>query len=179
MRILRYLLNNANKKSPIGRGYVEIGKIIEVFESVSIRKNVVIDTLVRLSGFNLIEYDNQSRTNIDNATYAKLTAAGKYYYEVLSSEFTYLDLVMVDTPLSDEDLNSTLTKEIYDTDLECRVKKVGMFIDYLENTEQNEIQTHPEYSFSEVTNNQFVPVIKQKYTEFIDRLQQNHKITVI
>ncbi|MDD2540997.1 MAG: hypothetical protein PHH28_08125 [Desulfuromonadaceae bacterium] len=177
LRILKYLLDNANKKSQVGRGFVEIGKIVEVFESISIRKNVVIDSMVRLSGFNLIEYDNQSRTNIDNATYAKLTAAGKYYYEVLCNEFTYLDLVMVDTPLSDDILNNTLIKEIYNNELENRIVKVRMFIDYLEKTEQAEIQSHPEYSFSEVTNNQFVPTAKRKYTEFVDRLQQNHKIS--
>jgi hypothetical protein len=133
--------------------------------------------MIRLSGFNLIEYDNQSRTNIENATYVKLTAAGKYYYEVLCTEFTYFDLVMVDTPLSDESLNSTLTKEVYNNELENRILKVGMFIDYLEKTEQAEIQSHPEYSFSEVTNNQFVPIAKLKHIEFVDRINRNHKIS--
>jgi len=108
LRILHYLLKRTNVGSSIGRGYVDISDLVNVASSVFIKKEVITDSLLRLSGFNLVEYDNQSKTEIKSAAFVKITASGQYYLKHLKHEFVYLDSVYVDSPISDHRTASRL-----------------------------------------------------------------------
>lgn len=166
LKILKFLLYRSNKRSSIGRGYVEIDELIEIFESVSIKKEVVIDSLLRLSTFNLCEYDNQSKTGIKNANYVKITAAGKYYLLYLVNEFQYVDAVLIDTPISDDDVFANIKKTINSVDLDKRINRTNQFLEYLSKTEEEEHKSHPEYLHHELTNKKFCDDIVQKFTYF-------------
>lgn len=170
LRILKYLEYRSNKRSKIGSGYVLIDELISIFESVSIKRDVVIDSLLRLSGFNLVEYDNQSKTDIKNATYVKITASGKYYSNSIVKEFVYLDSVFVDTPLSDAKLIDTLRREINATDLDKRVERTTLFLQYLCACETEEHHVHPEYFHNELTNIVFCEEIYRNFNSLKERL---------
>ena len=81
-----------------------------------INRDAIIDSLLRLSKFNLVEYDNLSRENIKTASYVKITAAGKYYLKKLIFEFVYIDALALDTPISDISVFTTLMKRLNKTD---------------------------------------------------------------
>jgi energy-coupling factor transporter ATP-binding protein EcfA2 len=163
MKILSYLLERCNKKSPIGRGYVLIDDLFSTAENISIHRDVIKDCLSRLSGFNLVEYDNQSKTDLENATYVKLTAAGRYYLNNLTHEFVYLDLVSIDTPISDFDLHNYLKKFVNTTDLEIRFDRTKRFLKYLVKFENEEFKNHPEYLHSDFSTKKFCEDIANQF----------------
>ena len=172
LRLLRYLDYRSNKRSEIGSGYVQIDELIKIFESVSIKKEVVIDSLLRLSGFNLIEFDNQSRTDIKSAIYAKITASGKYYLENIIKEFVYLDSILIDTPISGLNCFEDLRKSVNDTDLDKRISRTSIFLKYLCECEKTEHQEHPEYFHNELTNFIFSDPIKENFSQFKDYIEK-------
>lgn len=155
LRIIKYLLNNNNKRSPIGRGYVSIEELISKAELTGIRRDVIYDSLLRLASWRLIEFDNQSKKDVLNASYAKITNAGEYYLSNLKNEFVYLDGVLVDTPLSDDSLFRYIKRFINSTDITRRLERTQRFVDYLETAESNEFKVHPEYISSDLTNHYF------------------------
>jgi hypothetical protein len=166
LRILKYLNYRSNKRSRIGSGYVLIDDLIKIFEGVSIKKEVVIDSLLRLSGFNLVEFDNQSRTDIKNAVYTKITASGKYYINNITKEFVYLDSVFIDTPISSIQLFGILTRSLNETDLDKRLARTKCFIEYLCECEKDEHKDHPEYFHNELTNVVFCDNIYNHFLHF-------------
>ncbi len=82
LRILKYLITKSNTKTKIGHGYVLIDNILKEAERVMITNIVIKDTLVRLSSYNLVEYDNQSKNDIEHAAYVKITPAGNYILKI-------------------------------------------------------------------------------------------------
>lgn len=172
LRILKYLLNRANRRSEIGRGYVSIQELISTANDVFIKREVIRDSLLRLSYYNLIEYDNQSRINLDSATYVKLTPAGKYYLSELIYEFVYLDSIFIDTPISSTTTVKKIEKLCDTTDLELRLQRTTIFVDYLYQSESDEFKDHPEYLQSEYTNSQFAKEIKERFQSFQEHLRQ-------
>ena len=163
LRVLRYLLNRNNKKSLIGRGYVAINELIASGEEVSIRRGVIYDLLLRLSHFNLVEFDNQSKTDVSGASYVKITHAGRYYLLNLIYEFVYLDSVLIDSPISDESLAELLAKLSIDPDLDRRLERTQLFVDYLKQAELDEFKDHPEYATSDLTDTRFGEDIAQAF----------------
>jgi hypothetical protein len=172
IRILKYLLTRFNKRAAIGRGYVAIQELFSAGNEVFIKKEVIRDSLLRLSFFNLIEYDNQSRVELDSATFVKITPAGKYYLLELIYDFVYLDSIFMDTPISSLTVRQRL-KKLYDiTDLGSRLDRTRVFGDYLHQSEIDELKEHPEYLQNEFTNHLFGKEIKERFDSFDQALRQ-------
>lgn len=155
LRVLEYLLNRNNRKSPIGRGYISIDALISAGEEAAIRREALCDSLLRLSQFSLVEFDNQSKTDLAKASYVKITHAGKYYLMHLVYEFSYLDTVLVDTPVSDDSLFNYLWKYHETYDLNERLGRTERFLEYLRQAEVDEFREHPEYVNSEFANTHY------------------------
>lgn len=172
MRILYYLHERSNKKSQIGRGYVLIDDIFSTAENISIHRDVIKDSLTRLSSFNLVEYDNQSKTDVESAAYAKITAAGRYYLTNLTHEFVYLDLVLIDTPISDLDLHRYLRKFVHSTEIEIRFERTRRFLKYLVQFENEEFKNHPEYLHSDFSNKKFCADIARQYEKEEEQIKK-------
>jgi len=171
LRILKYLFDRQNKKSDIGRGYVNIDDLISTADIVSIRKEVIRDSLLRLSHFNLVEFDNQSRTNLTFASYVKITHAGRYYLANLIYEFVYLDSVLIDTPIWDSFLRTKLQKLSIDPDLAKRLERTEIFVNYLKQAELLELKEHPEYASSDFTNYRFGESIADRFPALKKKVQ--------
>jgi hypothetical protein len=167
LRILHYLKNNENSSTPIGRGFVLIDDILHEAEEVLIKRNVIIDSMLRMAKFNLIAFDNQSNIDISNASYVTITASGKMYIESIIYEFIYLDSVEVDTPISDPEIIKFLKKNISTTDLATRILKTSKFVRYLEKSENEEFLRNPQYLQSKYSNISFGKLIKISFNEFI------------
>ena len=166
LRILQYLKNRQNKssKSRIGRGFVDINELINSTEEISIPRPVVIDSLSRLAYFRLIELDNQSKTNIDEASFVRITPAGIYYVNSeLISDFTYLDTIFVDTPISDIVVFDNLKPLIDVIELIKRIERTETFINYLVQAEESEYSSRPEYNGHELTQRRFAAEIREKF----------------
>lgn len=166
LRILNYLNDRSNVYSLIGKGYVLINDLFIVAEDVSIRREVIIDSLLRLSLFNLVEYDNLSKINLDNAAYVKITPAGRYYLTELIFKFVYLDSIITDIPISEQSLLRQFRYLINSTELKYRVERVDRFVKYLIDSEINDFKDYPQFSQSSFTNRYFAKEISKSFDEF-------------
>lgn len=170
LRIMNYLKNRLSGCTQQGRGFVEIDSIINEGEKVGINRTIIDDALITLAAFGLIEFENQSKKGYEYATYVRITNTGLYYIRYLIKKFVYLDLVWMDTPMVKEDIVEKLLKLVVETkpqklpqDVESRLLRTTIFIEYLHEVEQNELKNHAEYTDSDLTRNTFIPKIKEHF----------------
>lgn len=163
LRILNYAFINRPNESSLGRGFLEINKLIQEADDLFISKDAIIDSLKKLAHFGLIKFDNQSKTDIDSATYFKITATGGYYLVILAKRFIYLDIVNIDTPICDINVVKEIRRRIDTTRLDEKFKRTAMFIEYLKQMEENEIADNPEYAHSQLTSRDFMKKITNSF----------------
>jgi len=173
LRILKVLIDKENTKSKIGRGYYEIDLLISIFSQLNVNKDIVIDDLKRLSFLSLVIYDNQSKTNVEFASYVKVTASGKLYFNELIYQFGYLDAIIVDTPISSEVYYTEIRRLINDNDLSSRILKTKYFIKYIIEAERLEIENNPVLINNEYVNSIFSEKIKLSFNDFVRARQAN------
>ncbi len=176
LRVLRYLADRFNKRSPIGRGYVLIDDLFSTAADVFIGHEVIADSLLRLSQFNLVEYDNQSRIDLKKASYAKITPAGSYYLTKLIYEFVYHDAILIDTPISDKSSLKELRRLSHATDIKLRLERANIFVNYLAKSELDEIKEHPEYLHNEFTNKYFSEIIISRLKPVEAEIRHKNKL---
>ena len=138
LRILNYLYNRLSYQPPQGRGFVEIDSIIDEAERLLINREAIADSLKKMAHFGLVEFENQSKQGYETATYARITNTGMYYLEELVHQFPYLDLVWMDTPISDKNLVRELLRHVVELralktekDLDERFYRTESFLNYL------------------------------------------------
>jgi hypothetical protein len=172
LHILDYLQNRISGYSRHGRGFVEIDEIIQEGERVGIFRPALEDSLIRMADYGLVEFENQSREGFATANFVKITNTGAYYLTELSHTFQYLDLVMIDTPISDSAVVDELLKHVVelrkqktDKDILERFYRTEVFLDYLLKREEIEAKTKSEYQYSDLTRRLFMQEIIQSYRE--------------
>jgi len=172
LRILNYLRNRLSYEPIQGRGYVEIDGIIREAERMSINKGAIKDSLIKMAFFGLVEFENQSKHGYKTATYVRITNTGTYYLEELVRNFVYLDLMWIDTPISNRDLVRELLKCVVelkdlrvDESLAQRFDRTEKFLDYLMEMEEQEFKNSPEIKDSDLTQVHFIPDIRKNYDE--------------
>ena len=163
LRILNYAFINRSNESSLGRGYIEINRLLQEAEDLFIPKEAVIDSLLKLAKFDLITFDNQSKQDIGTATYFKITSTGGYYLVILVKKFIYLDLIHIDTPISDINTVNELRRKIDTTLLDEKFMRTIKFLEYLNDKEEIEFAENPEYLNSLLTNRQFMKWIINEF----------------
>jgi len=172
LRILNYLYSRVSYQPTEGRGFVEIDSIIREAERMMINRTAIAGSLIELARFGLVEFENQSKQGYDKATYVRITNTGIYYLNELVHQFIYLDLVWMDTPISDKHLTSKLLNYVVELrpekterDLDERFERTELFLNYLEASEEKEFTDNPEFYESDLTRVRFMPEIIKSYEE--------------
>ena len=170
LRILNYLYNRIGRQTSQGRGFVEIASIISEAERVNISQKAIEYSINNMVDYGLIQFENQAKDNYYRPIAVSITNTGIYYLNELSRDFVYLDLVWMDTPLTDNALIDFLLARLVETnsaktenDLYTRFERTEAFINHLKVMEINELRSKPEYKFSELTNKEFMPEIIEAY----------------
>src|SRR5439155_20700962 len=88
-------------------------------------------------------------------------SAGRYYLEHLSSIFSYLDLMWHDTPFADRQVCDELVRLMHSTDLAERLKRVDVFLDYLEKHEKQELVPSGISKLGSLLSVSFLPRIRE------------------
>jgi len=172
LHVLSYLNDRLVYNPPTGRGYVEIDSIIREAERVGISREAISYSLITMARFSLVQFENQSKQGYQTATFVRLTNTGSYYLNELVRKYIYLDLVWMDTPISDE----AIVKELLDyvielnryknpDDIERRFQRTEIFLDYLKTMEERDFKNNPEFKDSDLTRREFMPTIIQSYNE--------------
>jgi hypothetical protein len=166
LRILKFLIERDNKRSPIGgRGYVNINELISVAEEISIRRDAIYDSLRTMCQFGLIELDNQSKKDIMGASYVKITHSGKYYFFKLVYEFAYLDSIIVDTPIAVRAYFGDLMRHVDDLEIPGRLTRTEEFIKYLKESEVTEQSDHPEFQDNLFSSDLFADKVQKHFNK--------------
>jgi len=170
LRILDYLYRRMNYFVALEKGFVPIDQIMEDAEIGGISEKAIGDSLGRLSRNLLVEYNNQNRDGFDTAEYVRITATGVYYLEYLVGSFAYLDLVFGDTLISDTEtskkLKQGLRADLIRDKVErmmARFERTEIFLEYLSESEEEEIKRFPSLLYSDLTQTRFMDRILEGY----------------
>ena len=114
------------------RGYVGADEIYAYTQSLGFQPSQVSDTLEKLHLHKLIETDAKdtgARHYEPLARRYRITTVGSYYYQKLIGKFTYVDAVIVDTPIVD----TQWRQKIHDApSISSRLSRAEAFRQYLD-----------------------------------------------
>jgi hypothetical protein len=185
LAILNYLRNRLAYDTRHGRGYVEIDRIMNEAEELSINEAAMSDSIKKMAAFGLVQFENQSKEGYDRATYVRITNMGTYYLGKLIHTFPYLDLVWMDTPISDASTVKFLLQYVvelvpYKTPqyLEDKFARTELFLNYLDEMEKSMFANNPEFKHSDLTSREFMPQILEHFNKDRDAILKSRGKTV-
>lgn len=150
LRVIRALLARRGESTREGQGFVEIGHLLSMGEDVFDNREDLLRSLTRLVARQLIETNTKSTDTIAGASHVRVTSAGWYYSRFLVRAFSYVDLVLQDTPLNDATVEHSLRAQVDRVDnlsdreeqkverMQVRSGRVREFLDYLQREESFE-----------------------------------------
>ncbi len=160
LKILSYAEERASIDSPLERGFIAINELIKHSYEISIPQEAVEQSLLELAKYGLIILNTRSRETLEGASHFRITECGNYYLRVLPNRFSYINLVLADTPIADSDLVKKLRNMLPSKDIDIRFERSKLFIMYLREMEDRETRFNPEYENS--------PLGKYKFTKKIE-----------
>jgi hypothetical protein len=184
------LLSLLHESTPEGRGYVELSRLINIFEDRFDNRQDVLVTLDRLVSKQLIDANTRSTENIQGASHVRVTSAGWYYVRYLVKSFAYLDLVLQDTPVEKKAVCDKLTASVRQVDnlsdkeskkterVRARFVRVGVFLDYLREEEDKERAHFDLYTVNSPIAELIVPPIRAQFEQekkWIERRLRNKR----
>ena len=168
LRLLEILSKNQNISAAIGKGFYKISEIIERFMKLNYDPSYIIEHLDALLKYNLIETDSNIRTTVSKSEYIRITASGEYYLTYLIYEFVYLDVIITDIPIFDEDMFAKILaifkkeKGTGERRIVLRVDATDMLLHYFEQLENAEIESMQDLG-DPVFSTRFIDKIKESF----------------
>jgi hypothetical protein len=136
-RLLEYLFFHRTRSSfAFGMGFIPTETIKSEFAKIGTSEIDIAESLKLLGSYALVENDIYDFKAI-SAAY-RITPAGRYYMRFLTGRFSYLDLVLQDTPISDNSAFHIIKKLTVSRDMDDRFARVTAFAQYLNNEEERE-----------------------------------------
>lgn len=128
--ILLAQLERLSQKSSL-EGYIDIANLYPYLQHLGFTPSQVDWSVNRLLYRNLIESPTRSyeHTHVHLKLYLRLTSIGAYYIKNLIRKFTYVDAMVLDTPLVDPKALSEILDVIKISD---RLLRAKVFCDYLD-----------------------------------------------
>lgn len=137
--ILKYLFYNAQDKNSVE---TPVENIVNIFTKLGVSENGIFSVLNTMIKNELIR--NKEGDDLELTSTVFITMSGGYYINILSKRFSYLESILFDTNIHDDNVwekLAVLSQEIEETDsisdrMELRRERVLLFIDYLEEIEK-------------------------------------------
>jgi hypothetical protein len=184
LRLIRALGERRGESTREGQGFVEIARVVGTSEDIFDNREDVVRTLNRLVVRQLVEANTKSTDNIAGASHVRITSAGWYYARYLVGSFSYLDLVLQDTPLNDSDVEQQLRNAVEEVDnlsdredeklnrMQVRFRRVRTFLAYLraeEDWEQSEFDLSVRGG---IWADPFIPAIQKGFEKEIAHIER-------
>ena len=142
------MLNNKSNDKPSG-GFVDAKYIVQKFDNDFNLKEDAEKHMDIFLARGLVESSNRLEEYNETVDQIRITAFGKYFYENLCLDFTYLDLVSLDCGIYDEDMHHRFVRDAsreldlyfsgnFMERIKLRLNRVDMFINYLIKQEDKE-----------------------------------------
>ena len=143
-RILVRLVAAEGASSPHGQGFVPVPTLLREYRQSFGFAEDFVHWCGELLRRNLLESEPPRVGDIQQADAIRITAAGSYYWRYLVRSFAYIDLVFVDTPMSDQALVRRLHSMADMSDMVVRFDRVREFLSYLSQKEAGELAVSAE-----------------------------------
>ncbi|AUD03272.1 ATP-binding protein [Spirosoma pollinicola] len=148
IQILYYLKSKIDKVGYLEK-YIPVINISEDFSKLSYKPSIIIAEINELLKFNLIEtedslLDKDSELDLPDNSNISISMKGNYYVKSLIPTFAYMDLIVQDTPIFDDDFYTRIRKSFPLADdtgkrsLYLRKLVVERFVEYLKYQEKKE-----------------------------------------
>lgn len=138
-RILARLSAAEGVASAHGEGFVSVSALLKEYRESFGFADDFVQWTAELLRRDLIESEPPRVGDIRQADAVRVTAAGAYYWRYLVRAFSYIDLVLVDTPVADIALARRLGSLAEMTDLTVRFGRVRAYLEYLQIKETAEL----------------------------------------
>ncbi len=129
LRLLAYLYHHRNHTSALGVGFVRTETIETEFLRIGTSKPDISESLRIMARYSLIQNDIYDPSKIGEGYH--ITLAGRYYLRYLAVRFAYLDQMLQDTPISDNQAFCAILDRIDSREMDERFARVQAFWDYL------------------------------------------------
>jgi hypothetical protein len=145
--LMNFLAFQSHKATNAGLGFVPVTHVDQFLAALGMTGEVRKETLVRLAELELLEPDVKMVQSFDEWTYIRITAFGLYLLRVLVTRFSYIEAIMLDTPVTNLEIHrriSGLYLEGTKPSLHQRVLCARDFLLYLQGEEvleQTRVQT--------------------------------------
>lgn len=163
LRILQWLYERRHESSFYGRGFHQLGSAKKYFHKIGISEKDVETSHRILTESFLIENDLRAIKNYSDAQAIRLTPTGRYYLIKLHRKFEYIDLVMQDTPFFNREVFDQIEVLCDANDMKSRFERCEIFLNYLEDQEEEELITIEKISSGVTWRPRFVPTMKRSF----------------
>lgn len=145
LNFLDYKLINGG----LSEKYFNVGELINSFENTGYISKIVRNELNELCKYRLVESENQL-SDVEDTTILTMgdsvciSMKGHHYINTLVNNFTYIEMVLEDTPLFNEEdfyklkTDFPLSDDLGKRDIYARITVVEDFLNYLEKEEKSE-----------------------------------------
>jgi hypothetical protein len=103
LAVLGRTLKSKFHSTPVGDGFLPVAEIVSDCERLGVAPDTTRSILALFNSKRIVETEAQNKNDLGTATFVRATAAGQYYIDRLISEFAYLDAVVIDTAIGDQD----------------------------------------------------------------------------
>ena len=150
LRLMRALSQRRGESTSEGQGYVEVAELVSTSEDLFDNREDALRALNRLLARQLVEANTRSTDSIAGASHVRISSAGWYYANFLVNSFSYLDLILQDTPLNARAIEEKLRGFVHQVDnlndredeklarMQVRFERVRTFVSYLQAEEKRE-----------------------------------------
>jgi hypothetical protein len=103
LAVLGRTLAAKGNSTPFGNGFLPVVELISDCELLGVFPDTTRSILALFNSKRLVETETQNRSDVGSANLIRATAAAQYYLEKLAHEFAYLDAIVIDTAIGDDD----------------------------------------------------------------------------
>lgn len=139
LRILARLNRAESVASQHGEGFVSTSKLLQEYRASFGQADDFADVAGELIRRGLIGSEPPKVGEVADSVALRISASGAYYWRYLARAFSYLDLVWIDTAISNEDLAKRLASMAESSNMEVRFERVRAFVDFLMEQEREEL----------------------------------------
>lgn len=101
--ILGRILNSKNSAAALGEGFMPVADLVSDCERYGLLPDTTRSIVAFFNSKLLVETEAQDRESMASATFVRATVAGQYYLEKFIYDFSYIDSVIIDTAIGDDD----------------------------------------------------------------------------
>ncbi len=138
LQILGRMNTSVSCASRHGKGYVSTSKLLGEYRRVYGYADDFIATANELLRRGLLEAEPPRELNAKKTQALAITASGVYYYKYLATSFAYIDLVHMDTSITDDKLARRFAGMALKKNIDIRIKRTHLFLDLLHKEEDEE-----------------------------------------